>query len=286
MTGVAGQPAFVAVSDTSETAPTFFVKDGITTSGPLSVSAALAPRLTAATLRVEGRAGANAVQVHGTPASRTPGLTVASDDSLFLGPTAIYGGIQPGAGAVLELGHPAPGQALVRAFGAAPDRAQLLLKDGALSAPRTQCERGNALDGWAADDCCCCCSAPPHRHSAALPAAASSRPPTDQPCTRAPQLRAAVGGDVTVGAAARGQQRGLTVTGRLGVKQDALCEWLRLSARAGVPAGCVADAEQPLCLATPACTRSTAMAPQSRAAWRCGAPSPRAGTSGEQPWAG
>ena len=162
MTGVAGQPAFVAVSDTSETAPTFFVKDGMTTSGPLSVSAALAPRLTAATLRVEGRTGANAVQVHGTPASRTPGLTVASDDSLFLGPTAIYGGIQPGAGAVLELGHPAPGQALVKAFGAAPDRAQLLLKDGALSAPRTQCECENALDGWGADDCCCC-SAPPHQ---------------------------------------------------------------------------------------------------------------------------
>lgn len=47
----------------------------------------------------------------------------------------------------------------------------------------------------------------------------TSCPPS--PSTKTPR---AVGGNVTIGATAAGKQGSLTVTGRLNVKQDALCE--------------------------------------------------------------
>lgn len=113
MSGKLGLPPLI-VSQAQGSGPVFGIAaDGSTTSGPLTVSAALAPELTAPTLRVTGRTDVNAVEVKGTADSANPALTVSDDDTLFLGPTAIYGGIQPSAKAVLELGSPAPEQHLL-----------------------------------------------------------------------------------------------------------------------------------------------------------------------------
>lgn len=120
--------------------------DGTVDSAPLTVDGALAPAAPV-TLRVVG-AGGRTVEVLDTSTSPVPSLLV-DNDAVQLAPTSIFGSIQPGARAALELSQAASGQALLAAYGASGSP-ELELKDGILRAPLTTVNGTGGMPGMPA----------------------------------------------------------------------------------------------------------------------------------------